>query len=82
MKLEGNGYMIENEGRTQASRYMDVSLDIYSLLFLLFSRNFYYFLLEVGRIMKRRIKWIGEWRKMTYEKVGMKGVEWVGGRHG
>ena len=45
-----------------------VSLDIFFLLFL-FSRNVYYFLLDVGRIVERRMKWIGEWRKMAYEKV-------------
>ena len=36
MELEGNGYVIENEGRTQASRYMDVSLEIYVSFILIF----------------------------------------------
>ena len=35
-------------------------------------------LTDVGRIVERRMKWIGEWRKMTYEKVWIKGVEWTG----
>ena len=48
----------------------------------IFSRNLCYFLLDVGRVVKRRMKWIEEWRKMTYEKVWIKGVEWVGGKHG
>ena len=26
------------------------------------------------------MKWIGEWKTMTYEAVWIKGVEWVGGR--
>ena len=36
-----------------------VSLDISFLLFLV-SRNVYYFLLDVGRVVNRRMKWIGE----------------------
>ena len=58
-----------------------VSLDIFFLLFL-FSRNVYYFLLDDGRIVNRRMKRIGEWKTLTYEKVWIQGVEWVGGRHG
>ena len=45
-----------------------VSLDIFSFS-LLFARNFDYFLIDVGRIVKRRMKWIGERRTMAYEKV-------------
>ena len=49
-----------------------VSLDIFFFLFsLLFSRNFYYFLIDVGSNVKRRMKW----GTMTYEKVWIKGVE-------
>ena len=39
-------------------------------------------LLDVGRVVKRMMKWIEEWRKMTYEKVWIKGMEWVVGRRG
>ena len=73
MEVEGNGYMI---GRTQASRCMNGIPWYFLPLLFLFSRNFYYFLMDVGRIVKRRMKWIGEWRKMTYEKVGLRG--WSG----
>ena len=51
-----------------------VSLDIFFLL-VLCSRNAYYFLLDVGRIVERSMTWIGEWGKITYEKVWIKGVE-------
>ena len=57
---------------------MDVSLDIFVFFLSLVSRNVYYLLIDVGRIVERRVKWIGEWRKMAYEKVWTKGVEWVG----
>ena len=60
---------MRGEGRTQASRYMDVSLDIVFIFHFLFSRNFYDFLLDVGRILNGRMKWIREWRTRTYEKV-------------
>ena len=59
-----------------------VSLDIYVSFSLLFSRKFYYFLLDVDGKVKRRMKWIGEWRTMTYEKGWIKRVEWVVGRRG
>ena len=52
---------------------MDVSLEIYVAFFII-SRNFDYFLMDVGRIVKRRT--------MAYEKIWIKRVEWVGGRHG
>ena len=59
-----------------------IPLYLFSFFALLFSRDFDYFLIDVGRIVKRRMKWIGEWRTMAYKKVWIKGVEWVGGRHG
>ena len=55
---------------------MDVSLDIYVPLFnFLFQGIFYYFLVDVDRVVKRRLKWIGEWKTMTYENFWIKGVE-------
>ena len=61
---------------------MDVSLDFFYVFFFSISTNFYYFLIDVGGVVNGRMKWIGEWRKNTYEKVWIKGVEWVGERHG
>ena len=84
MELEDIGYMTGKRRQDSSiyfHRWYPLIFMSLSLLFY-FEGFFYYFLIDVGRIVKRRMKWIGELRKMTYEKVWIKGVEWVGGRHG
>lgn len=81
VEVEDNGYM-RGKWRENSRIYM---YGWYPLIFfpfsfsLLFSRNFYYLLIDVGRIVKRRMNWIGEWRTVTYEKVWIKGGG-MGGR--
>ena len=48
---------------------MDVSLDIFVFILFLVSRNVYYLIIDVGRIVERRMTRMMEWRTMAYEKV-------------
>ena len=68
--MEDDGYMIGkwNEDSSIYARGCDPMIFVFLLV--LVSRNVYYLLIDVGRIVERRMK--------TYEKVWIKGVEWGG----
>ena len=56
-------------------KHLDIWM--YPLIFI-----FFYFIFRKFLLFCHRCWWGSEWRKNTYEKVWIKGVEWVGERHG